>query len=44
METQIIRMDEQHIDREQLVKAGEIIKAGGLVVWTRRRCFESGVV
>lgn len=42
METQIIRMDEQHIDKEQLVKAGEIIKAGGLVAFPTETVYGLG--
>ena len=42
METQIIRMDEQHIDREQLAKAGEIIKAGGLVAFPTETVYGLG--
>ncbi|MBO5208580.1 MAG: threonylcarbamoyl-AMP synthase [Lachnospiraceae bacterium] len=42
METQIIRMNEQHMAKEQLEKAGGIIKSGGLVAFPTETVYGLG--
>ncbi|MBP3475902.1 MAG: threonylcarbamoyl-AMP synthase [Lachnospiraceae bacterium] len=42
MDTKVIRMDEQHIDREMLLEAGDIIKAGGLVAFPTETVYGLG--
>lgn len=42
METQIIRMNEQHMAKEQLEKAGSIIKSGGLVAFPTETVYGLG--
>lgn len=42
METQIIRMDEQHIKKELLEQAGNIIKSGGLVAFPTETVYGLG--
>lgn len=42
MDTKVIRMDEQHIDREILRQAGKIIKSGGLVAFPTETVYGLG--
>lgn len=42
VDTKVIRMDEQHIDREMLLEAGDIIKAGGLVAFPTETVYGLG--
>ncbi len=42
MDTKVIRMDQQHIDREMLRQAGGIIKAGGLVAFPTETVYGLG--
>ncbi len=42
METKVVRMDSEHIDREAVQEAGEIIKAGGLVAFPTETVYGLG--
>ena len=42
METKVIRMDPEHIDREAVREAGEILKAGGLVAFPTETVYGLG--
>ncbi len=42
MDTKVIRMDEQHIDRELLQEAGAVIRAGGLVAFPTETVYGLG--
>lgn len=42
MDTQVIRLDEQHIDREAVLRAGRIIRAGGLVAFPTETVYGLG--
>ena len=42
METQIVRVDEQHMQAEPVRRAGEIIKAGGLVAFPTETVYGLG--
>lgn len=42
MKTQIVKVDEQHIDKELMKRAGNIIKAGGLVAFPTETVYGLG--